>query len=319
MLYLLTTGDQQSANRWWRYIEDNQYLMCPDDCGTDLLKDYCGIEFWHGVFVSTEYWDLFRDVWQSLRLTVPSAMSDWATFGDRDRAFTMNSYSRSTDGWRRHLVATELFIEQIAGAPGGEDVHLLETDPTNPFFRFLHEGASETVAQETLDACGSFAPQQVSGGWKWMGADMTRLPGGWDCIFMINLMLGSDMQSGVCFDQAYQVCDANGWCHGQPKPAGTACDDGLHWTSGDHCDGFGDCVGKSYYCPEVSTECYTTGYGGGDGQCVREYHDGMTCGGRGVCEKGRCVRSDPVPNPRVPNPRLPRPPVRCRDRYCNVP
>jgi hypothetical protein len=72
---------------------------------------------------------------------------------------------------------------------------LVNTQPANPFFRYLAEGPTPAVEQRLVDVCPRPETHATSRRfqWSWERADASEAwkeSMGWECIFMHNLVRG---------------------------------------------------------------------------------------------------------------------------------
>jgi hypothetical protein len=218
LAYLARTHDTNAALNWWNYIENNDELLCPDDKWYDPVHDMCGI--YHNLWSipdlvrSTEYFGIFHDVWEKLGLTPSPIMEELGSYGaDDDRIDHACNWLEGADFFQILLVADQYFIKQYLSTDTSIDQKgidcLVKVLPENPYIQFLKEGASNHVAELTLQRCPA-SPLLVHN--KWM-RDIVECPqlwcktSGWDCIFMINLLIGPEADRDADgIDDFLEVC-----------------------------------------------------------------------------------------------------------------
>lgn len=131
-------------------------------------------------------------------------------------------------GFETHLVGVEIFLAQMAGIshPSIQRAAAILTarQPTNPFFLYLHLGRDQRVVDALRATCFVNPAPGAGGDWAWqrdlMYEEAWKSSMGWDCIFMLNLMLGGSGQNpnlafSVPAETAYT--DVNNGCAGQHK------------------------------------------------------------------------------------------------------
>jgi hypothetical protein len=139
--------------------------------------------------------------------------------------------------------------------------------------------ACDTAAGKCTTACN--ANQQCNGGCCSSASGGTCQTG------TINAACGS---SGVCMTCPGPASCTSYSCNGTacvPNYAanGTSCSDNNNCTSGDHCDGAGNCVGTAYSCP-VGNQCVSYPCDG-NGGCQTQYApQGTLCGRGDTCCTG---------------------------------
>ncbi len=152
---------------------------------------------------SSEFLGLFQDTFQNVGVS-----SGGVDFNPKpqdpvaDRA-AYACHGAQSRGWRMNLVAYEYLLDQIltgrkrnvssGSDPTGEECIANYQGGTDPSLRFIREGASSEVADLVLQSCPAERPPLLNGraGWQWANIGGTA-PNGWDCMLMLNLLLGPD-------------------------------------------------------------------------------------------------------------------------------
>jgi hypothetical protein len=176
LAYLLRTKNTSAASKWLGYIRSENSRLCPDGIA------HCGI--------SAPLWSLFGDVWRALGLSPTSNMQ---TARAGDDAIRIREASRNS-GYRLHLTALDSWLRRSANRGDRIDdtvtriIH--RRQPKNPFYAYL-AGEYEIAAQETLKKCAN-SPSGSRRQWAWQREESEAAwkdSQGWDCIFIIDLLL----------------------------------------------------------------------------------------------------------------------------------
>ncbi len=208
LAYLVATGDRESAEKWMDFILANDNKLCKK---TPVGWDACAIR--------PTWWLETTRVWDYLGLARRGKM--------RDSSFIFDTLYRPLEArfqkedYPIHLTATGIYLRQeIAKRTGVRDANHRDMRrvlniihrrwPYNPFIHYLKFGATEEAAATVLKYCPATPPPALGengerlGQWIWQRRrdDLffdhhpTRrerswdYPGGHDCVFMINLLLG---------------------------------------------------------------------------------------------------------------------------------
>lgn len=188
--------------------------LCHDDY--TMIGDFCSL--WSpqsysqdpisSLSDSAEFLGLFHDVYAELGLPTSSDMDKGAPNALGDRAY-FACHGANDANFKMHLVAAEYFLDQINlgrkrnlnshSSATGEQCIANSHGAVDPFLRFINEGASEEVARLVLENCPSERPPldlRPSGraSWQWAATNWLT-PTGWDCVFMMNLLLGPDPEA----------------------------------------------------------------------------------------------------------------------------
>lgn len=121
------------------------------------------------------------------------------------------------EAYQTHLVAVDLFLAQIAGInhPSIQRAAaiLAARQPNNPFYLYLHLGRDQLVADALRNTCFGDPAAGDRGDWAWQ-RDSTeeawKKSMGWDCVFMLNLMMGSaGPDTGLDFNAQTETEETN--------------------------------------------------------------------------------------------------------------
>jgi hypothetical protein len=131
-------------------------------------------------------------VWEYLGLPQNDEMKQYKGF-DGDMATIETIFTES--GYPQHLKGVAVYLKQIMNISKSwrlENAKILsDSQPGNPFFRYLVEGASDTVIDRVYELCPKPGYQGVKYQWSWERNDANeawKKSMGWDCIFMHNLI-----------------------------------------------------------------------------------------------------------------------------------
>jgi len=179
LAYLLATRDAGLATRWMAWLESNRFRTCK--VASDNRCDF-----------TPGLWDLFGDVWAHIGLAPHRLM----TAGAVDNEFLLPLHARLAPvGYQLHLVAVNLLLRRSMGLESTltriSASMLVERQPGNPLFQWLHQGNTPEVADLTLRRCPVAAPARRI---QWAversdEEDAFRASMGWECVALINFML----------------------------------------------------------------------------------------------------------------------------------
>ena len=180
LAYLAKTKDTASASALLIYIQNNDQLLCPDSTDTRCLM------------LPASY-GLMSEIWKSLGLE-PSPNMKIAESGAE--SLLVANAKEAPSGYQMHLQGVNVFIRQYLGKNSNKTLEaakaLSSREPTNPFFLYLVQGRSEAVAAQVLNKCPMSTPGFLNQ-WSWERS-MEQKPWvdsmGWECIFMVNLLVG---------------------------------------------------------------------------------------------------------------------------------
>lgn len=181
---LTKTRDFINANRFVKYVTENNYKMCTDatDNRCDLTRPQ------HNAI-----WATMGKVWRKMGITPTKDMKEADSVGDETIIQLESIFA--TEGYPRHLVAAELWVRQLSNnwstqLQSAAD-QTLAFQPKNPFFIYVAKGATKQAAQEVLEKCPAEKPEPDSNDWAWQRDESEQAwkqAKGWDCIFIINLL-----------------------------------------------------------------------------------------------------------------------------------
>lgn len=179
LAYLVATRDIALGTRWLAWLETNEFRTC-----REATDNRC--EFTPG------FWNLFGDVWAHLG-QVPHAQMLTDVVNNE---FVLPLQARvSPPGYPLHLVGVNLLLRRSLGMDSGlmrvAASTLVQRQPENPFFRWLHEGNTPEVARLALAQCPLDAPKKRFQ-WSFERRDdegAFRDSFGWECVALLNFML----------------------------------------------------------------------------------------------------------------------------------
>jgi hypothetical protein len=176
MAYLIATKDKQVANKWLEYIRSQNSRMCPDGVS------HCAL--------SAPSWSLLGDVWRHIGLSPTANMETHRVADDAIRIYE----AKNNSGYRLHLVALDSWLRREAGRGDRIDdkvtAILHSRQARNPFFAYL-AGDFVASARLTLEKCAN-SPSGSRRQWAWQREESERAwenSQGWDCVFMLDLLL----------------------------------------------------------------------------------------------------------------------------------
>lgn len=179
---------QQEAIRWLAWVKDHGNKTCIESNGRCWLFP----EFY------PQHWGLMGHVWQALQLDRNLAMKAGALVEDE---ILLTEARTAPDGFPTHLVGVALLIRQelarknvkkFGSTLRNAAATLVGRQPQNPFYLYLRDGPSEPAAQIVLQKCPTQGPEGLRD-WAWQRNEREqswRRASGWDCIFMVDLLVG---------------------------------------------------------------------------------------------------------------------------------
>lgn len=170
LAYLFKTKDREAATKWIEFIERQGNRLCPIGAGV------CGI--------TPVLWSVFYHVWTSIGLPPTNRMTL-----NKNTELVLAGLALPSRDYARHLIGVEAMLLQAAGNMKVHTAYALKTrSPDNPFYLWLY-GEVAVSASVTLDKCPLVQPPSRRD-WIWQRDDiLPQRSGGWDCIFMTNLLL----------------------------------------------------------------------------------------------------------------------------------
>ncbi len=207
LAYLIKTKDTEAATRWMDFIKGNDWKLCKK---SRVKGNGCSPLF--------NWWPLTGKAWDYLELPKNKKMRGHNFFIDSLYKPLEAKYQRND--YPLHLTGVYVYLwretqkSSMKKDPNEKDLEKLtniiyERAPQNPFFNYIKFGPTEQAVDTVLKYCPQTAPPLVNGKkrgeWIWQRAidhkhpDTDVLtwnyPGGHDCIFMINLLVGPETQS----------------------------------------------------------------------------------------------------------------------------
>ncbi|MBM3381216.1 MAG: hypothetical protein FJY29_02130 [Betaproteobacteria bacterium] len=179
LAYLVATRDVELARRWMSWIEANGQRLCRESS-----DNRC--EFTPG------FWLLFREVWEYLGLPLNQPMRT-AVVSDTLMALLQSQFS--PPGFELHLAGVNYLVrrgmKQTGATLDSLALALVSRQPDNPFFAYLHEGATGRVIRQTLQWCPRTAPaMRVEWSFERNQQDNPwERSMGWECIMLTNFLI----------------------------------------------------------------------------------------------------------------------------------
>jgi hypothetical protein len=198
LLYLAKTRDQDAAQRWLRWIEDNRTCSFKNPFNGRCAKwiyRVCRDNEQEICTMTPAIWAMFKRVWEYIGLPTTHEMRNNDTLDVSD--LELIAVDQEETGYRLHLKAVSAFLRLTMASSVGKSQEIIgklyRRQPDNPFFQVLAEGPSEAVTNRVLELCPkvdddlSFRRFQ----WAWerdTASEAWRESMGWDCIFMARFL-----------------------------------------------------------------------------------------------------------------------------------
>jgi hypothetical protein len=177
MAYLIKTQDTKLAIKFETWLSSNSNMLCLTDS-----DGRCEMR--------STTWGLMGQVWKFLQLDLSQTMIDNQGLDDLGLGISVNF---NEHGYQQHLTAVTILIRQKLGTYNtilkGAMETLVRKNPENPFFKYILEGSTASIQQETLTLCKLPSIEES----QWL---FEKLPEHqnygmkWDCVFLINLLKG---------------------------------------------------------------------------------------------------------------------------------
>lgn len=190
LAYLVATKDKAGAQSWLKWIDQNS--VCQVNVGGSCqLRTFrfCRDDSDGRCFVTPGMWSMMRRVWEHLGLPLHGEMR---TLGENT---LVAETEQAAVGYQLHLKSVMALIYQKIGRGYPFEWDLVniisERQPDNLFFRYLQEGASDSLIQSLQSICPLEAPAETRQ-WTWerVTSEKAQLQSmGWDCIFLARLLL----------------------------------------------------------------------------------------------------------------------------------
>ncbi len=189
LAYLIAKADQKTAADWIAYIRKNDGRYCPD---VRDPENQCRIRayFWHLAWQLNDHFKFLEDG-QSLKyLGYLMVRNEDARKVGQEKGYDLlgtaeTIYLLREMKKRGIQIADSDLIDAIS--------HVLHyRHPDHPLLRFLVRGPDEETARLLLAKCPATKPfPRVEEGWPKYDVELSPKSAGHDCIFLINLLLGS--------------------------------------------------------------------------------------------------------------------------------
>lgn len=164
------------------FVKNNKYSLC------DAVDDRCDMN----PYVYRTFWSLWGKIYEHMGLTLIWEMQQ-ADLGD-DTLLVLGSNIMPV-GFNLHLIAVELYLRRALNTWSskiqlGAD-KLATRQKENPFFEYIAHGSTKYAAELTLRYCPSLKPDKAH---QWfiqrdMNEEAYKNSMGWDCIFLIGLLI----------------------------------------------------------------------------------------------------------------------------------
>lgn len=177
LAYLAYTRDREAAARWEDFIRSRGYHLCSEaERNCDITPPLWSVFFWVWDRVGLEPMNLMR-----LHKFTYRTLEGLAGVADPDVAL--------------HLIGVEALILRSLDVDGSWKIssRLAGRQPENPFYQYLN-GSYDRAADLVLEQCPMSQPERRFY-WRWQRPYPLNDPekelgsGGWDCIFMTNMLL----------------------------------------------------------------------------------------------------------------------------------
>ena len=181
LLCWAVTKDQDSLWRTYRYIREHGNKLCDDDSDGRCL-------------MTPVLWRSYEIAFKHAGLSVPPTMKRNA--GGSDALYAQVVLFNTPKGYRTLLNATQLHLHDYVGR-GTKNLDrakefIRKRERLNPYFEYLARGKTDKAKRLVLEQCPTERPEYADE-WTW-GQDQDKQKWkesiGWDCVFMINLLLG---------------------------------------------------------------------------------------------------------------------------------
>jgi hypothetical protein len=180
LAYFSATRDTTAARHWLDWVYANGRKL-PDfhhlsDDGRAIppgveLYSVCKDDFHVNCLITPPFWGFFGRVWSFIGLDRTSQM-EAGQFLNEDENSLVGEVYLPQKPYERHLSAANLFIHRMIGRAGGAvrkaAARLASEQPTNPFLRFVSEGATDELARLVLAQCPARPLVAEPGDWLWM-------------------------------------------------------------------------------------------------------------------------------------------------------
>lgn len=183
LMYLTVTKDQDAGIKLLEYLRSHDYKLC--DNATDNRCDF-------SPNFSFSLWGTMGKVWQNMGLGPTSEMKKGNNF---DETITQIESISAPEGFGLHLIAIQVLIRQMTNSYNSvlqtTANNLLSRQPENPFFEYVAKGPTYRAADLVLKKCPS-EHNHVRKQWAWQRAESEQAwleSKGWDCIYLINMLL----------------------------------------------------------------------------------------------------------------------------------
>ena len=197
--YLIKTGDREAAQRWVRWIQKNRACSVEKPFGGGCLVRaptyrFCRNEQNQTCTLTPGWWAILGKIYEYLGLEPVSQMKK---AGDLDDKTLVLETKLTETGYPLHLKASSVLVRQFMGINRNLTRQVAEIiedkQPDNPYFQYLHYGASHELLDYVLELCPSPGDSLEFRRFQWAWERDTSSQAwqesmGWDCLFLTNLI-----------------------------------------------------------------------------------------------------------------------------------
>jgi len=184
LTYIVQTKNTTFATKLVNYIHSHGNTLCQD-------ADDNRCQFTLPTY--SEGWGTVGRIWQYIGVNRDADMLA-GSLGENEILALESEFSPT--GYQTHLPMVEMLIRQRVGVwtqtLANAAVKVASAQNKNPFYEYVAHGATTTAAQLTIDECGGVQPSN-RWYWTWQEDDTKQRwssRNGWDCIAMINFLIG---------------------------------------------------------------------------------------------------------------------------------
>ncbi|MGE1002647.1 hypothetical protein [Ralstonia pseudosolanacearum] len=200
-LYVSQITNKKAFGSWLRWLDDVRPCWIGDgpQCFRSPLLRYCTDDTENGCTLRPGDLAILNSTSEYLQ-TYPPTGDTRNLLQQAGGALTnilLADANFNKPGYSQHLTAVEIFLLRLQGHNddylSAAALTLAQKQPNNPFFQYLHEGATKRVSDLTLSLCPTpktGVPKDPSE-WSWEREDSDQAWKNsmvWDCIFMANLL-----------------------------------------------------------------------------------------------------------------------------------
>ncbi len=215
LLYLVSTQDREAAQLWLNWIQEHKQPLKFNGISLGKVSYLCHDDKKQTCLITPAIWESFAAAWiinqipPHKRMREPySEFGALGRFADQfikdigfDWADLQSAQLEYTKpGYEMHLHGVDAYLLQLINRRSGFEMYdvkpltreLTNKQPKNLFFKYLHHGSSNELADELLAVCPNSFSSQAKRQWAWERADESeawKQSMGWDCFFLARLLL----------------------------------------------------------------------------------------------------------------------------------